>query len=78
MLGREIVPGKSYEIDLGLNQSDLASMAGAKREWVNRLLQKWRKSGLIDYHRGKFTIHDLDALTAERDRRMSVLGNGNW
>jgi hypothetical protein len=53
-------------------------MAGAKREWVNRLLQKWRKSGLIDYHRGKFTIHDLDALTAERDRRMSVLGNGNW
>lgn len=78
MLGREIVSGKIYEVDLSLNQTDLASMVGARREWVNRLLQQWRKNELIHYDRGKITILDLPAVEAERDRRMAVFQDETW
>lgn len=78
MIGKEIVPGRTYEIDLGLNQADLAAMVGARREWVNRLLQKWRKDGLLVYNRGKITILDLPGAQAERDRRMSTHHEETW
>ncbi len=78
MLGREIVAGQVYEFDLSLNQTDLASMVGARREWANRLLQKWRKKGLLVYDRGKITILDLPAVVAERDRRMAVYQEESW
>jgi CRP/FNR family transcriptional regulator, cyclic AMP receptor protein len=70
--GREIVAGKTYEVDLPLNQTDLASMVGARREWVNRLLQKWRKRGYITYNGGIITILDVVALVAEKNRRMAI------
>jgi CRP-like cAMP-binding protein len=78
IMGKEIIRDKTYEIDLGLNQTDLASMVGARREWVNRLLQKWRKEGLLMYSRGKITILDLPGAILERDRRMSVLQEESW
>ncbi len=78
IMGKEIVRGRTYEVDLGLNQADLASMVGARREWVNRLLQKWRKAGMLTYSRGKITILDLPEVEAERDRRMSVLQEEAW
>jgi len=78
ILGREIVAGKVYEVDLSLNQADLASMVGARREWVNRLLQKWRKQGIMTYDRGKITILDLPAVLSERNRRMSILQGETW
>ncbi|MFH0726094.1 MAG: Crp/Fnr family transcriptional regulator [Pseudomonadota bacterium] len=78
MIGKETVPGKIYEVDLSLNQADLASMVGAKREWVNRLLQQWRKQGLLTYDRGKITLLDLPAVVAERDRRMAMLQESSW
>lgn len=71
--GREIAKNKIYEVDLSLNQTDLAAMVGARREWVNRLLQQWRKKSMITYSRGVITILDLPALIAERDRRVDIL-----
>lgn len=78
MMGREIAPGKVYEIDLSLNQTDLAAMVGAKREWINRLLQQWWKEGLLVYDRGRITLLDLAAVVAERDRRMAILQGEPW
>jgi CRP/FNR family cyclic AMP-dependent transcriptional regulator len=64
--------GKRYVLELSLNQTDLASLVGARREWVNRLLQDWRKRGLIEYHAGKLTILDLPRVEAERDSRLEA------
>jgi CRP/FNR family cyclic AMP-dependent transcriptional regulator len=70
--GQEMKAGKRYELDLRLNQSDLASLVGARREWVNRLLGEWRKRGLIEYEAGKITILDLPAVERERDSRIEA------
>ena len=65
--GCEIEPGKKYELALGLNQTDLASLVGAHREWVNRLLKQWRGEGLLAYEHGTIVILDLEKVTRERD-----------
>jgi CRP-like cAMP-binding protein len=78
VFGRELVAGKSYEIDLSLTQADLASMVGAQREWVNRLLRKWREKGLIEYKRGKIKLIDLEAVVAEKNRRIAAFENDMW
>jgi CRP/FNR family cyclic AMP-dependent transcriptional regulator len=70
--GEEIEAGKRYELDLRLNQADLASLVGARREWVNRLLGEWRKRGLVEYEAGKITILDLPAVERERDSRIEA------
>lgn len=68
-LGQAVEPGKVYELDLGLSQADLATLVGARREWVNRILQDWRKRGLIEYKAGKIIILDLPRVQAELDSR---------
>ena len=78
VLGKEVAAGKRYEIDLSMNQSALASLVGARREWVNRILQDWRRRGLIEYERGKITILDLRAVEEERDRRMEIYADDDW
>ena len=70
--GQEIEKGKRYVLDLSLNQTDLASLIGVRREWVNRLLRDWRKRGLIEYNAGKIVILDLPALERERDSRIEA------
>jgi CRP/FNR family cyclic AMP-dependent transcriptional regulator len=70
--GEEVEAGKRYVLDLAMNQADLASLVGARREWVNRLLQDWRQRGLIEYHAGKLTILDLPRVEAERDSRIEA------
>ncbi|RIK44618.1 MAG: hypothetical protein DCC55_01765 [Chloroflexi bacterium] len=70
--GQAIEPGKRYVLDLALNQSDLASMVGARREWVNRLLSDWRKRGLLEFDNGVITILDLPRVEAERDSRIEA------
>jgi len=77
-LGKAVVVGERYEMDLFMNQSDLASLVGARREWVNRILQDWRHRGLIEYKRGKITILDLRAVEQERDRRMELYADDDW
>lgn len=70
--GQEVEPGKRYIVDMALNQSDLASMVGARREWVNRLLGDWRKRGLLEFDNGVITILDLPRVEAERDSRIEA------
>ena len=77
--GEEIEPGKQYVLDLGLSQSDLASMVGARREWVNRILSEWRRRGLLDFEQGTITILDLPRVIAERDSRIEAnQGSDDW
>ncbi len=59
-------------VDMGLNQSDLASMIGARREWVNRILNDWRRRGLLEFDNGVITILDLPRVVAERDSRLEA------
>ncbi len=77
--GREIAPGKEYVVDLSLNQSDLASMIGARREWVNRILGDWRRRGLLEFEGGVIHILDLPRAVAERDSRIEAnRGETEW
>ena len=68
--GEVLEAGKGYKLELGLNQDDLASLVGARRIWVNRLLQTWQRQGWIEYKAGKIIIHDLSKMIQERDRRL--------
>jgi CRP/FNR family cyclic AMP-dependent transcriptional regulator len=70
--GKAIEPGKRYELDLCLNQADLASLVGARRSWVNRILADWRKRRLIEYDAGKIVILNLPAVEQERDSRIEA------
>ena len=70
--GQAVEPGKQYRVDLSLNQTDLASMVGARREWINRLLGDWRRRGLLEYDRGIITILDIERVVAERDSRIEA------
>ena len=70
--GCEQEAGKRYELDLALNQSDLASLVGARREWVNRILQDWQRRGLIEYRAGKLILLDLPRVIQERDSRIEA------
>jgi len=70
--GVEVDGGKRYELDLALNQAGLASLVGARREWINRILRDWRKRGLIEYDAGKIIILDLPAVERERDSRIEA------
>jgi CRP/FNR family cyclic AMP-dependent transcriptional regulator len=72
VMGKQTDAGRRYELDLAMNQADLATMVGARREWVNRIFQEWRRNGLIEYSRGTITILDLRAVEEERDRRMDL------
>lgn len=60
--GREIEKGKRYEVDLGLNQSDLATLVGANRGWVNGVLSSWKRRGLVQFEGGVFTILEFPQL----------------
>ena len=70
--GCEIEPGKRYELDLALNQADLASLVGARREWVNRILQDWQRRGLVEYRAGRIILLDLPRVIQERDSRIEA------
>lgn len=68
--GEALESGEGYRLDLGLNQDDLASLVGARREWINRLLQIWQRQGWLEYKAGKIIIRDLSKMRRERDRRL--------
>jgi len=70
--GEAVEAGKRYVLDLGLSQSDLASMVGARREWINRILGEWRRRGLLEFEQGVITILDLERVVAERDSRIEA------
>ncbi|MBI5031356.1 MAG: Crp/Fnr family transcriptional regulator [Chloroflexi bacterium] len=76
--GEEIETGRKYVLDLNLTQSDLASLVGVKRGWINHLLQDWDKRGLIQYRAGKIFILDLSRVIAERDSRIEIKSTEEW
>lgn len=77
--GRAVTPGMEYIVDLSLNQTDLASMIGARREWVNRILGDWRRRGLLEFDAGVIHILDLPRAVAERDSRIEANRNSpDW
>ncbi len=75
--GEVLEAGKRYQVNIGLNQSDLASMVGARREWINRILSEWRRRGLLEFDNGVITILDLPRVRAERDSRIEA-NQGEW
>lgn len=77
--GRALEDGRVYELDLAMSQSDLATMVGARREWVNRIIGEWRRRDLLDFDRGVITILNLPRVIAERDSRIEAnIGDGDW
>jgi CRP/FNR family cyclic AMP-dependent transcriptional regulator len=70
--GEPVEEGKRYVLDLSLNQTDLASLVGARREWVNRILRDWQRRGLIEYEAGRIMILDLPRVEQERDSRIEA------
>jgi CRP-like cAMP-binding protein len=70
--GQPMAEGRGSVLELGLNQSDLATLVGAHRGWVNTILQDWRKRGLMAFDDGKITLLDLPRIKAERDRRIKA------
>lgn len=77
--GREITSDREYIVDLSLNQTDLASMIGARREWVNRILNDWRRRGLLEFDNGVIHILDLPRAVAERDSRIEAFrSDADW
>lgn len=49
-------------ICLPLTQGDLASMIGASRQQVNRLISEWRSQGVLSWDQGCLTIYKPDQL----------------
>jgi len=70
--GEERVAGKEYVLDWGLTQSDLATLVGARREWVNQILKQWAHHGLLEFSDGRLIILDLPRVIAERDLRVQA------
>lgn len=68
--GQPLAEGQGSVLELGLNQSDLATLVGARRGWVNTILQDWRKRELVEFADGKITLLDLPRIKAERDSRI--------
>ena len=61
-----------------LQEARLASMVGARREWINRILSEWRRRGLLEFENGVITILDLPRVVAERDSRLEANQGGDW
>lgn len=70
--GHALEPGKRYVLDLNLSQADLASLVGARREHINRILRDWHKRGLIEYKNGEIIFLDLPAVQQEYTHRMEA------
>jgi CRP/FNR family transcriptional regulator, cyclic AMP receptor protein len=54
--------GDVVEVELPLDQSELASLAGMSRESACKAIQRFRSQGLVDYHRRRLRILRPDLL----------------
>ncbi|MBW2241924.1 MAG: Crp/Fnr family transcriptional regulator [Deltaproteobacteria bacterium] len=52
-------------IELKLSQTDLAEMAGASREAVNKQMRDWKERGIAHHDHGDVTILDKERLEKE-------------
>ena len=51
-------------LGLKISQRALGEMVGSSRESVNKPLQDWKRSGIIEIERGSIVICDWDGLAA--------------
>lgn len=63
------VRGTSIDVDVPLTQAELASMLGATRESVNKVLRAYSAQGIIDAGRSQIRILELDALRRQAGER---------
>jgi len=49
-------------LDVQLSQYELGTMVNASRESVNKQLRDWEEQGIIDVHKGKITLLNLERL----------------
>ncbi|QDL94417.1 Crp/Fnr family transcriptional regulator (plasmid) [Paroceanicella profunda] len=54
---------EDYGSEILISQEELALLAGATRETVNRQLRRWQAEGHISLGRRRITVHDTDFLT---------------
>jgi CRP-like cAMP-binding protein len=65
-LGKDygVVAAAGVRLDMPLTQTDLASLVGATRESVNKMLRVFRKQGLISQEQGQIVLLETDGLRA--------------
>lgn len=51
--------------EITITQEELSVLVGAGRETVNRQLQKWQRSGIVQVGRGRVTIIDISRMQEE-------------
>ena len=54
--------GGDIVIKRGINQTDLATLVGASRQWTNQVLAKLRSEGIISMDGQRILIRDSKAL----------------
>jgi CRP-like cAMP-binding protein len=59
----DAIPDDS-RLGIKISQRALGELVGGSRESVNKHLQDWKRSGIIDIEKGAIVIRDADALAA--------------
>ena len=59
----EIGQSPASRLGLKISQRALGELVGGSRESVNKHLQDWKRSGIIELEKGSILIRDLEALT---------------
>lgn len=65
---RLVMLSEDYGAEIQVTQAELAAFVGAARESVNRVLQEWRRSGIIDLGRSRVTVKTAGRLAALGER----------
>lgn len=61
----ETLPDGKIKINFSLTNQEIANLCAMSREVVNRMLNDMKNEGLISFHKGIITVHDLDLLKRE-------------
>ncbi len=61
---RLVMLSEDYGAEIQVTQQELAAYVGAARESVNRVLQDWRRSGIIDLGRSRVHVKVAPRLAA--------------
>ncbi|GAB5469183.1 MAG: Crp/Fnr family transcriptional regulator [Rhodospirillales bacterium] len=56
--------GAGITIRHRISQGDLATLAGASRQWTNRALGEFKREGLLEISKRRITVLDLERLSA--------------
>jgi CRP/FNR family cyclic AMP-dependent transcriptional regulator len=59
---------EDFGAELHITQEELGALLGVARESVNRQLQEWRRSGIVQLRRGQIFVVDAQQLAREAGR----------